>query len=75
MSWLSRTIQYLQESGMSALDAGGTARQMIWAEVQRQAGMLAFVDTFYTMLTMIILVIPFVFLLKAGVTKGKKTSS
>ncbi len=74
VSWLSRTIQYLQESGMSAFDAGGTARQMIWSEVQRQAGMLAFVDTFYTMLTMIILVIPFVFLLKAGITKGKKAA-
>lgn len=74
VSWMSQTVQLLQDRGMSAIEAAGTARQMIWAEIQRQAGMLAFVDTFYAVLTMIILVIPFVFLLKAGVTKGKKVS-
>ncbi len=73
VNWLSRATQALQEKGMSAIEAAGTARQMIWAEIQRQAGMLAFIDAFYAMMVLMILAIPLVFLFKSG--KSEKVSS
>ncbi len=71
VDWLSRMTQILQEKGMSAIEAASAAREMIWSEINRQAGMLAFIDTFYTLMIMIICAIPLVFLLKPGVGKVK----
>lgn len=72
VDWLSRATQVLQEKGISAIEAASAARGIIWSEINRQAGMLAFIDTFYALMTMIICVIPLVFLLKSGVGKMKK---
>ena len=72
VDWLSRVTQVLQEKGMSAVEAASAASGIIWSEINRQAGMLAFIDTFYALMAMIICVIPLVFLLKSGVGKMKK---
>lgn len=70
VAWLSRATQVLQEKGMSAVEAATAARQMMWTEINRQAGMLAFIDAFYVMMILIICAIPLIFLLRPG--KGKK---
>lgn len=72
VDWISRMTQILQERGMSAIEAASQARALMWSEINHQAGMLAFIDTFYTMMFMIICVIPLIFLLKSGVGKMKK---
>ena len=71
VDWLSRTTQFFQEKGLSAVEAASAARSQMWAEINQQAGMLAFIDTFYALMFMIICVIPLIFLLKAGVGKKK----
>lgn len=69
VAWLARTTMVLQNKGMSAIEAANTARGMLWAEIQRQAGMLAFIDVFYLMMILVICAIPLVFLFKPGIDK------
>ncbi|MGH9948593.1 MAG: DHA2 family efflux MFS transporter permease subunit [Pyrinomonadaceae bacterium] len=74
VDWLSRATQAFQDKGMSAVEAAGAARSLIWNEIQRQAELLAFIDVFYVIMAMLICAIPLVFLFKPG-TKAKKTES
>ena len=66
VSWLSQATRALQEKGMSAIEAAEAARGMMWSEIQRQAGMLAFIDAFYVLMILMIFAIPLVFLFKSG---------
>ena len=54
IAWLSRVTQALQDKGLSAIEAADKARGMMLSEIHRQAGMLAFIDTFYVMMALII---------------------
>ena len=74
VAWLSRATQALQEKGMSAIEAAEAARGMMWSEIQRQAGMLAFIDAFYAMMILMIFAIPLVFLFKSGKSKEGETA-
>lgn len=71
ITWLDRATQALQDKGMSAVEAASAARGMMWSEINRQAGMLAFIDTFYIMMILVVGAIPLIFLFKAGVGKKK----
>lgn len=66
VNWINQTTQVLQDRGMSAVEAASQARGLMWAEIQRQAGMLAFIDAFYALMIMVLCMIPLVFLFKSG---------
>ena len=63
-AWLSRTTQYLQSQGASAIEAADQARALMWGQVQKQATMLAFLDAFHVLMILVICAIPLIFLLK-----------
>jgi DHA2 family multidrug resistance protein len=63
-SWLNQTTQYLQQQGATAVEAAQQARGLLWAQVQRQATMMSFLDAFYFLMIIVVLVMPLVFLLK-----------
>ncbi|MCU1290939.1 MAG: EmrB/QacA family drug resistance transporter [Acidobacteria bacterium] len=66
INWINQTTAALQEKGMSALEAASYARGLMWSEIERQAGMLAFIDAFYALMIMVLCMIPLVFLFKSG---------
>jgi DHA2 family multidrug resistance protein len=61
---LDRTTQYLQQQGLSAMDAATQAKGMMWAQVIKQSSMMAFLDAYYFLMILVICAIPLVFLLK-----------
>ena len=61
---VARLTQTLQERGVSAIDAANQARGMMYAQVLKQANMLAFIDAFFALMILVIAAIPLVFLLK-----------
>ena len=62
--YLSRTTQYLQQQGSSAIEAAEQAKALAFATVQKQATMLAFLDAYYFLMILVICTIPLIFLLK-----------
>ena len=62
--WMSRTTQYFQQQGSSAIEAAGQAKGLMWAQVQKQAAMLAFLDAYYVLMILVLCAIPLIFLLK-----------
>jgi DHA2 family multidrug resistance protein len=64
LNWLSNTTQYLQQQGATAIQAAEQSQGLIWAQVQKQSTMLAFLDAYYVLMILVICVIPLIFLLK-----------
>ena len=64
LAWLSRATRVLQDKGMAAVNIPEATREMLWSEIQRQAGMLAFIDTFLMTMLLTICAIPLVFLFR-----------
>jgi DHA2 family multidrug resistance protein len=69
-AWMSRTTLYLQSQGASATEAADQARALIWAQIQKQATMLAFLDAFHVLMVLVICAIPLIFLLKKNELGG-----
>ncbi len=61
---LPQISQTLQERGFTASPPGQGSLGVIYTELLRQASMLAFNDCFYLLSVMMILILPFVFLIK-----------
>lgn len=61
---VKKIAQYLQEQGLTAAQALGKAKAMIWENVVEQATMNAIIDAFLLYIVLHICVIPMVFLLK-----------
>ena len=61
---VNRSAQLLEERGLSAIDAMNQARGLMWAQVLKQANMLAFLDAFHFLMILILCAIPLAFLLK-----------
>src|SRR4051812_33442957 len=64
MEFLRNTQSALTMRGSSPTTAAGQAYGALWGTVQRQAAMLAFVDTFRAMAFVFLLVLPFLFVMK-----------
>jgi DHA2 family multidrug resistance protein len=62
--WTNRATQYLQQQGATATQAAEQARAIIWAQVQKQSTMLAFLDAYHILMILVLCVIPLAFLLK-----------
>lgn len=66
IQWLERMTQTLQQQGMQALEAANQARTIMWNEIKEQAAMLAYLDLFFLLMILVLLMIPFVFLFKSN---------
>lgn len=64
VEWISQRTQILQQQGLSAIDAANQARGMMWAQVLKQSGMMAFLDAFWVLMILVLCAVPLVFLLK-----------
>jgi DHA2 family multidrug resistance protein len=62
----TRATQILQQQGLSAIEAAGRARGMLWAQVIKQSSMLAFLDAFFFLMILVVCAIPLIFLLKSN---------
>jgi DHA2 family multidrug resistance protein len=62
--YLKRLAQHLQEQGLTAAQALGKAKGMIWETIVEQSTMNAIIDAFTLYIVLHICVIPLVFLLK-----------
>ncbi|MEO1968660.1 MAG: DHA2 family efflux MFS transporter permease subunit [Sphingomonadaceae bacterium] len=62
--------QYMQGAQGAFAGAGGDSQATAWAvlarQVQQQAAMLSFIDVFYTLMIVVIVVMPFVLLMRSG---------
>ena len=67
---IQNTAHALQARGFSAADATHRAYALLQANVFRQANMLAYVDNFWLLGTVILVMIPLVFLMKRPPTGG-----
>ena len=67
---LARTSQYLQQQGVSAMEAASQAKAMIWGQVIKQATMMAFLDDFYFLMVLVLCAVPLVFLLRPNKPGG-----
>jgi DHA2 family multidrug resistance protein len=68
---LASTTAMLHGRGASLPDAAAQAQGLIYGNVQRQAGMLAFSDAFWVMGVLFLLIIPLMFMMKGtGPVKG-----
>jgi MFS transporter, DHA2 family, multidrug resistance protein len=56
--------QYLIRQGADAATAATKAYALLYAQLQRQAGMLSFVDCFWLLAVLFLLIIPLVFLIR-----------
>jgi DHA2 family multidrug resistance protein len=63
-SFLNSTQAALMMRGSSPTAATGQSYGALWGAVQRQASMLAFIDTFRAMSIVFLLVLPFLFIMK-----------
>jgi len=63
-TWLSSAKAGMIVGGSSPSSATARAYGALWGTVQRQASMLAFIDTFRAMAIVFLLVTPFLFLMK-----------
>jgi DHA2 family multidrug resistance protein len=66
---LNKLTLELKQQGLTALQAKNLSFQMMWESLVKQASMQAVVDAFQTFLVLFLVVIPFVFLLKAKRTE------
>ena len=64
VEWINQRTLVLQQQGLSAIEAANQARGMMWAQVLRQSGMMAFLDAFWVLMILVLCAIPLVFLLK-----------
>lgn len=71
-NWINQTAQYLQQQGISAIEATNQAQQILWAEINRQAAMLAFLDAFYLLTLLVLFLTPLVFLFRSGKATEEK---
>lgn len=69
---LLRITHMLIAHGLDAAHAAIMARQLIYAQLQRQAMMLSFVDNFWVMSMISLSVIPLMFLMKAAKGRGRR---
>ncbi len=69
---LSRLIHVFVMRGLDAAHAALMAQQFIYAQLQRQAAMLSFVDNFWVMSMICLAVIPLLFLMKASKGRGRR---
>jgi DHA2 family multidrug resistance protein len=67
---LNNMTQYLQSQGVAAGEAAQQAKGMMWAQVIKQASMMAFIDAFYFLMILVVCAIPLVFLLKKNKPGG-----
>jgi DHA2 family multidrug resistance protein len=67
---LSRLTHLLIARGLDAAHAAVMAQQLIYAQLQRQAMMLSFVDNYWVMSVICLAVIPLLFLMKASKGRG-----
>jgi DHA2 family multidrug resistance protein len=63
---LASTAAMLHGRGASLPDATVQAQGLIYGNVQRQAGMLAFSDAFWVMGVLFLLIIPLMFMMKGS---------
>ncbi len=70
---LSRLTHMLVSRGLDAAHALIAAQQLIYAQLQRQAMMLSFVDNFWVMSVISLAVIPLLFLMKPSKGRGGRT--
>ena len=61
---VASTTALLQAHGSSQPDAGVQAQGLLYGNMQRQAGMLAFADAFWVMGALFLLIIPLMFMMK-----------
>lgn len=62
--WLTSAQAAMVVRGLDPVTAGGRSYGALWGTVQRQASMLAFIDTFRAMAIVFLCVLPFLFLMK-----------
>jgi len=62
--WLSSAQSAMIMRGVDPASATGRSYGALWGTVQRQASMLAFIDTFRAMAIVFLLVLPFLFVMK-----------
>ncbi len=62
---LQNAQHMLQQFGASAADAAARAQAFVYASVQRQASMLGFIDTFWALGCVFLVLIPFMLMLKS----------
>jgi len=70
---LHRLTQVLTARGLDAVHAANLAQHLVYAELQKQAMMLSFVDNFWVMSVISLAVIPLMFLMRS--TKGRGHSA
>jgi hypothetical protein len=68
---LQGVTQVLHQQGLSMADAAVRAQAMLYGLVQRQAAALAFMDGFWVLALIFVGLIPFMFMMRETVARGK----